>query len=514
MLKTWIAVTAGKLAAWASKTLTKGAGTSLPGVVALKVFPQVLKALAHQVPKQGIIGITGTNGKTTSAGLIAAFLEAKPAQVIHNQLGANMLSGITSALLLQTDATACLKADNLVLEIDEASLTKVTAQAPLHTLAVTNLFRDQLDRYGELDTTAQFIINAFPNVSGAIILNADEPLVASMGKHIPTGVKPLFFGIDSLPFGQSDSDSRPFSRLERWEQILGMRNGEPQVYTEVHEDSSTANDNEDAPDIESCNRSSVQADGGVPFPLEVCSCPSCGTDLSYTHRFYAQVGHYHCENCGYQRPTPSVLGTVLKQSPAEAVLKIQAPALGQTEPFELKTSLVGTFNLYNLLLAVTVGLLHGVSPKTMQLALNAYEGVFGRAERRMVQGKAVQVLLIKNPAGATEVLKLVEQDPNARLLIAINDDYADGRDVSWLWDAPFERLTKATAPLFVSGRRSGDMAVRLQYAGVSANAIIEQEALKIGLKQALDAVQPHETLYILPTYTVLLQLRTLWDELR
>lgn len=466
MLKTWLAVTAGKLAAWASKTLTKGAGTSLPGVVALKVFPQVLKALAHQVPKQGIIGITGTNGKTTSAGLIAAFLEAKPTQVIHNQLGANMLSGITSALLLQTDATACLKADNLVLEIDEASLTKVTAQAPLHTLAVTNLFRDQLDRYGELDTTAQCITNAFPNVSGAIILNADEPLVASMGKHIPTGVKPLFFGIDSLPFGQSDSDS------------------------------------------------SIQADGGVPFPLEVCSCPSCGTDLSYTHRFYAQVGHYHCENCGYQRPTPSVLGTVLKQSPAEAVLQINANTLGLTEPFELKTSLVGTFNLYNLLLAVTVGLLHGVSPQTMQLALNAYEGVFGRAERRTVQGKAVQVLLIKNPAGATEVLKLVEQDPNARLLIAINDDYADGRDVSWLWDAPFERLTQATAPLFVSGRRSGDMAVRLQYAGIPADAIIEQGNLKIGLKQALDAVQPHETLYILPTYTVLLQLRTLWDELR
>ena len=466
MLKTWLAVTAGKLAAWASKTLTKGAGTSLPGVVALKVFPQVLKALAHQVPKQGIIGITGTNGKTTSAGLIAAFLEAKPAQVIHNQLGANMLSGITSALLLQTDATAHLKADNLVLEIDEASLTKVTAQAPLHTLAVTNLFRDQLDRYGELDTTAQCITNAFPNVSGAIILNADDPLVASMGKHVPEGVKPLFFGIQSLPFGQSDSDS------------------------------------------------TIQADSGVPFPLEVCSCPSCGTDLSYTHRFYAQVGHYHCEKCGYQRPTPAILGTVLKQSPTEAILQVEASALGLTYPFELKTSLVGTFNLYNLLLAVTVGLLHDVSPKTMQLALNAYEGVFGRAERRMVQGKAVQVLLIKNPAGATEVLKLVEQDPNARLLIAINDDYADGRDVSWLWDAPFERLTQATAPLFVSGRRSGDMAVRLQYAGIPANAIIEQEALKIGLKQALDAVQPHETLYILPTYTVLLQLRTLWDDLR
>jgi UDP-N-acetylmuramyl tripeptide synthase len=470
MVTTWISVTTGKLAAWASKTFSKGAGTSLPGVVALKVFPQVLNALANQVPLTGRIGITGTNGKTTTAGLIAAFLAEKPdTTVVHNQLGANMLSGITSALLLQTSFNAKLHADNLVLEVDEASLVKVTQQAPLHTLAVTNLFRDQLDRYGELDTTAQFITNAFKNVSNTVVLNADEPLVASMGEALPTGLQACYFGIDSLPDGQSDSDH------------------------------------------------SGMIDGGVPFPQEVCSCPRCGTELTYQHRFYAQVGHYDCSACGYQRPTPTVQATVLEQSPTMARLQITAPTLGITEPFLLTTTLVGTFNLYNLLTAVSVGLLHGVTPPMMQAALNQYEGVFGRAERRIVQGKAVQILLIKNPAGAAEVLKLVAQDPNARVLIAINDDYADGRDVSWLWDAPFERLLALQPtperPIWVSGRRSGDMAVRLQYAGIAGNAIVEQSNTQACIQQALAETALDETLYVLPTYTVLLALRTLWETL-
>lgn len=470
MVTTWASVTAGKLAAWASKTFSKGAGTSLPGVVALKVFPQVLRALANQVPLTGRVGITGTNGKTTTAGLIAAFLVEKPnSTVVHNQLGANMLSGITSALLLQTSFNAKLHADNLVLEVDEASLVKVTQQAPLHTLAVTNLFRDQLDRYGELDTTAQFITNAFNNVSNTVVLNADEPLVASMGEALPTGLQACYFGITSLPSGQSDSDS------------------------------------------------STTLDGGVPFPQEVCSCPKCGTELAYQHRFYAQVGHYHCPACGYQRPTPTIQATVVEQSPTIARLAVTAPTLGFTKPFTLETNLVGTFNLYNLLTAVTVGLLQGVSPQQMQTALHQYEGVFGRAERKTIQGKAVQILLIKNPAGAAEVLKLVAHDPKAKVLIAINDDYADGRDVSWLWDAPFERLLTLQPtperPIWVTGRRSGDMAVRLQYTGIERNTIVENNNLHACIKQALASVNDHETLYVLPTYTVLLALRTLWNDL-
>lgn len=451
MLKTCLAIGAGKTVNGLIHLLRLGAGTSLPGKVARRLDPQLLSRLGGQVRRQ-VISVSGTNGKTTTCGLLAQFLRDGGFQVVHNQLGANMVPGITAALMNQSSLSGQLNADYAVLEVDEASLKGLTREVGVQRVVVTNLFRDQLDRYGELDTTARMIRagidqTGIPQGEGRLILNGDDPLVTALGKDEPAEHL-LFFGVESVRY--------------------------------LH---------------------GLEAPGAVPFPREVTQCPLCRDNLQYDALIFGHLGHYACSRCGYRRPRPAVAAEDVLVKPEETEIRLR---YGE-ETLDLTLPLPGLFNVYNLLAAAAVACDLGLPATCLSGGLAHYRSVFGRAEKKTLQGKQALIMLIKNPVGASEVLKLVGADPRGRLLIGLNDNYADGRDVSWIWDAQFERIP-AGKTVVVTGQRAPDMALRLKYAGLPEENITVEPDLKTALQQALDGTGPEETLYILPTYTVLLAL--------
>jgi UDP-N-acetylmuramyl tripeptide synthase len=447
-IKTVLAVTAGKLSAGLIQVFKVGSGTSLPGKVALKVDSGLLATLGRQV-RQKTVSISGTNGKSTTAGLLSAFIESGRAKVVHNELGANMVPGITAALLLKSSPLGHLSADYGVLEVDEASMPAFSASVKQDLTVVTNLFRDQLDRYGELDTTAKLIQQGIQNSGGTMALNADDPMVTSIGRHFPAD-RVIYYGVNDVHYPNAPDLSFP-----------------------------------------------------VGFPREVTDCPVCQAPLAYSKVLYGHLGHYACTDCDFKRPTPWLTIDRVEIEATESLI-----TLSQNEKvFDSVTlNMPGLFNAYNFLSAATAALWLELPFSQVQQGVGAYQSLFGRAEKKQIDGKSTMILLIKNPIGATEVLKVVTADPNSRLVIMINDNYADGRDISWLWDAPFEMLRSTQKPILVSGQRAEDMAVRLKYGGVPEAMIETQPDVMKAFHQGVEQTQVDETLYVLPTYTALLGL--------
>lgn len=423
--------------------LMKSSGTSLPGMAALKISKNFLSFLSKYCEKN-IITVTGTNGKTTTSGLFAHILKTAENTVLHNEKGANMLTGIASSLAVGYKPFS--KFDYAVLESDEAYLTKLYNYINADYLLVTNLFRDQLDRYGELDTTAKKIqeaINKNPNLK--LFINADDPMLLELG----TANKRIFFGFDKITYKNSIQESQA--------------------------------------------------------PAEAVACP-CKSDFSYEERYYAHVGKYFCENCGRKRPELDYKAfAVIYDDYSEIYLKYSS--CGKEKELFFKTHLVGLYNAYNALAAISASLELQIPPETIQSGLDTYKSVFGRAEKLSINGKNILVQLIKNPTGASEVLRTVNQKTSKKLLIIINDNYADGRDVSWLWDADFELLKDYPENIVISGIRAYDMAVRMKYAGFDESKIEVIKNIKEALKYSLDGVQKGEQLLIMPTYTALLEMQ-------
>ena len=434
MLRFYLALIVSKLAYLAIKILKHSGGTSFAGMLALKICPKFLKYCKNYITHE--ITITGTNGKSTTSGILAHILQEEN-RIIHNVKGANMLTGIANVFALNLP---CKKFDYAVLESDEAYLTKLYDFAPADFLLVTNLFRDQLDRYGELETTAGFIKNAIDKANPFLFLNADDPLVANLGKDKDV----FYYGFEDVEF-----------------------------CSDKHKSSSTA-------------------------PSEVFKC-ICGEELKYSKQFFAQQGHYYCEKCSYKRPELTFKGRVkIFDDYSELTINFDR------KTYEFRINLIGLYNAYNAVGAISVAMFLGTKDEIIKNSLLSYKSIFGRAEKRIINGHNALIQLIKNPTGASEVLKTV--DLNSQILIAINDNYADGRDVSWLWDADFERLQNVQKPIIVSGIRAKDMSVRLKYAGIPTEKIIIQEDLKTAVEIASGSDKMEENLTILPTYTALLKL--------
>lgn len=432
-LKFYLSLIIARCAYLGIKLLNRSSGTSFVGMVVLKICPDFLKHCSKYIRKR-MVTITGTNGKSTTSGLIAHILETANQNVVHNLKGANMLTGVANVFALSVEPFK--RFDYAVIESDEAYLTKLYDYMKSDYLVVTNLFRDQLDRYGELNTTAGFIKNAIDkNPDLKLILNADDPIVATFDRTKYA----VYYGFENVEYDCS------------------------------YEHKSNA-------------------------PSEVFNC-ICGQELKYSKQFFAQQGHYYCPKCGYKRHKCDYPADV-KVYNDYSVITVQSRELS----FEFKVNLAGLYNAYNALAAIAFGFETGLNQEEIQKALDTYHAIFGRTEKRIINGNPAIIQLIKNPTGASEVLKTV--DLNSNIVIAINDNYADGRDISWLWDSDFEQLKNAEKLVITSGTRANDMATRLKYAGIPQEKIIVEP----NLKKAIDKATMAGKTTILPSYTALLKI--------
>jgi lipid II isoglutaminyl synthase (glutamine-hydrolysing) len=428
-------VRAGELAAraaGAASRLTGRGGTSLPGKLLLRIEPRAIERLAR--PLDSAL-LSATNGKTTTAAMAACILERGGRTLVHNRAGANMAGGVATALLRG-------RGDTGLFEVDEFWLPQVLPQVRPRALLLANLFRDQLDRYGELETIAERWVQALSATDvEQLVLNADDPVIADLGRDR----EPLYFGVEDTAMAMAQMQH--------------------------------------AADAKHCRR--------------------CGTAYVYDAIFMGHLGHYHCPNCGARRPDPAVTAHAIElRGVHSARFELRAPA--GTAVVELP--LPGLYNVYNALAAAALTLAMGASLEDVVAGLQGVSPAFGRAETVKLGGRELSILLVKNPAGANEVLRTLTLEPGEHDVLAVlNDNVADGRDVSWVWDADFEVLAGRVRRVTCSGTRAAEMAVRMKYAGVPVERIVVREKLAAGLDAAIgDGGGP---LYALPTYTAMLALR-------
>jgi UDP-N-acetylmuramyl tripeptide synthase len=426
---------AARVAAAATRVAGRG-GTSLPGKVLMRAEPRAIARLAARLPSGSVV-VSATNGKTTTAAMVAAILGRTGTRLVHNRAGANMAGGVAAAL-------AAGRGDMGLFEVDEFWLGPVTADLAPRAVLLGNLFRDQLDRYGELEIIADRwaeIVERLPAAT-SLVLNADDPLVGDLGRRREA----LYYGVEddalALPELQHASDSK--------------------------------------------------------------HCRRCGHAYVYEAAYLAHLGHYACPNCGARRPDPAIAATTVELRGIRSAAFTLRTGDGERR---IELPLPGLYNVYNALGAAALCLHLGVGLDDVAAGLAAVEPAFGRAET-IGLGRPPSILLVKNPAGANEVLRtLALEGTQLDLFGILNDRTADGRDVSWVWDADWELVAPHVRRLTCSGTRAAELALRLKYAGVPAERLEVVEDVERGLDRALAAGDG--PLYALPTYTALLELREL-----
>ena len=458
-----ILIKLAKITHTVSRFFNLGNGSTWPGHVALMIKPTIVGDIMSK-SRTEVILIVGTNGKTTTATMLSTILKHAGNKVIHNTSGANLLNGIASTMLLHTNPKGILSADYAVFEVDENNLPIVLQHIQPKIIIALNLFRDQLDRYGELDTIARKWNAAFRHLSPktTLVLNSDDPLIAYLAKDVVAPV--VYFGLPKETKGQEV-----------------MEHAADSLY-----------------------------------------CPNCGHKLTYQKVFYSHLGIWECPSCGVKRPLPTLS--------------------------DATSSLPGTYNIYNALAATLAAQTLGIGLPAITSALQTVQPAFGRQEVISYKGKNIQIFLSKNPTSFNESIKtiteinhssvilnaseeshskdgkqkFVERDPSTQqsfaqddkskkptILVVLNDRIPDGRDISWIWDIDIENFTFQT--VIVSGDRTYDMALRLAYASNTQyairNSFIIEQDLQKAIAKALEHLKPTDTLFILPTYSAMLDVR-------
>jgi lipid II isoglutaminyl synthase (glutamine-hydrolysing) len=435
-LRLGAAVFTAKAVTAAIRTLKLGAASVLPGTISKTLHPRILSLLSQQI-KHGVIVVAGTNGKTTTSLLLRAMLEKDGWQVVHNEAGANLVNGLITTLLDRTSLLGNLKADFGILEVDENVIPLVLPQLQPKYIMALNLFRDQLDRYGEVDTIVYKWSKAVANLPAGttLVVNGDDPALTHFGLEMAQG---------NLP-----------------KQIRYFGLSEPEQYLDE-----------------------------VPHAVDSIYCPSCGTSLDYQGVYLSHQGDFDCPKCGFHKQPLSIDSN-------------QWPQV-----------LIGIYNKYNTLAAVTTAQAIGVSTEKMLDTINNFQAAFGRAEELVYQGKKVRILLTKNPVGMNETIRAVNQVKKAGggsvTLMILNDRTPDGTDVSWIWDVDTEKFVNQGGTIVVSGDRVFDMALRLEYSkeqvGGGCQLIVEPDTAK-AVAKAIELSPANETLHIVPTYSAMLEVR-------
>lgn len=441
------AVSAGKLAGVAARRLGRGGGTALPGLVAERFDPAVARKLGRRLGG-GRVLVTGTNGKTTTSRMLAQMLAEAGIAHLHNREGSNLMRGITSALLGIAGPGGRIRGGDAMaglFETDEATLPPAARALSPMAIAFTNLFRDQLDRYGEVDTVAALwreALHATPK-DATLVLNADDPSVAELALEWSGPVH--WFGLHDPALASNATGAFD----ARW-------------------------------------------------------CRACGGTFEYERRYFAHIGHWRCRGCGRSRPATDTAATDVRLGLDSA--RFTVAGLG-----EVATPLTGVYNVYNALAAVSLARVLGLPRQAIVAGLKNVRAAFGRQEVALLEGRQLRLLLCKNPAGANQVVQLLASlgrhvEGDLRVAVLLNDRFADGRDVSWIWDVDFELLAGKITTSWAGGDRAEDMALRLKYAGWPTARAAEHGPAAL-LDAILAGTAPGDDVFVLPTYTAMLDLR-------
>jgi len=415
-------------------------GTSLPGKLSLKIYPNILKEISKDITT---IIITGTNGKTTTSRIISEMLKNSDIKFFENKSGANLISGITTTFIENYNSNK----NYAVIECDEAAFKSVSRNLKVNYIVVTNLFRDQLDRFGEITHTLNNILQSIKNCNKAIVcLNADCSLTSSISDFVSNKI--IFYGIDTP------------------------------IYN------------------------SVKILSDAPY------CIKCKTKYEYSYRTYGHLGGFYCPNCGYARKNTDIAVTKildLKKHSSNIVIKVD------NNTYTTSINLPGGYNIYNALSAFAIGYALKLDINTMIKSLASFKGGFGRMEQLSLNNVDTNIILVKNPAGLNNVINyIINLKGPIILTILLNDKYADGIDVSWIWDVNFEMLNENIdniKKIFVSGVRYDDMALRLKYTNIPLEKIIKIDNYNKLINEITAEQYSDFTSIILPTYTAMFDLR-------
>jgi UDP-N-acetylmuramyl tripeptide synthase len=431
-------ILAARAAARASRLAGAGGGTTIPGKLLWKLDPGAIDRLALRLPA-GCACLSATNGKTTTAAMAAEIL-APRYRLSHNASGANLVSGVATALLAAPDAELGL------FEVDEAALPEVARRVQPRVLCLGNLFRDQLDRYGELEHVAERWRATVRDLrdDAVLVVNGDDPQVGDLASERQGA---LVFGLDD------------------------PRHARP----------------------------------SVPHAADSKHCVRCATAYVFSASYVGHLGDYRCPACGHTRPLLDVVARDLALRGLDSAgFELVTPAGSR----RITLALPGLYNVYNALAAASLCLALGSSLDDIAAGLERFEAAFGRFERIEIGDKRVLMLLIKNPAGANEAVRtIVSGGAPSLVVVALNDAIADGQDVSWIWDVDFEPLIEGLEALVASGDRAAELALRFKYGGLDASAIETVPDLVAALDRGLDRTPAGGELLVLPTYTAMLALR-------